>query len=123
MRQKNTTFKSNSTSKVANFLNREIKLNFNDVSQGTIAEACGYAYKSANYISMVRSGKSKLPIERAVRMANFLKVPADDLVLMCFKEYHEAAYGALDELNLVPHTPEESAAISKLLEGMREGQD
>lgn len=117
MRNKSRNFTSDSP--IANLLDSVITEKFDNVSQAAIAEAAGYPRRSANNISMFRSGASKLPIDRAVRISKFLEIPSEELVFMCMSEYYQGAFTALVESNLMPSNQAEVEAVTSLLTSMR----
>ena len=115
MRKKSTIVVTDSA--VAQFIHEQVKRYHNDTPNAEIAKACGY--RSANNISMIRHGSSKLPLDKAIRLAHAIGLNPTKLVLMCHGEYLEAANDAFDEVGILPHTDEEAAAVADLLNKMR----
>lgn len=70
------------TETVAEFIDRHIRMSGKPLSQ--IAEECGF--KKANFLSMIRHGRSNLPIHRVLPMAKALNVPERTLAEMVLKE-------------------------------------
>ncbi|KJZ17352.1 hypothetical protein TW86_03575 [Halomonas sp. S2151] len=71
------------TSSVAEFItNRQIMLGKTNL---VIAEEVGYA--NQNVISMIKKGKTKLPLDKVLLMADSLEVDRKKLLRMVMKEY------------------------------------
>ena len=70
-------------STVAIFLNHHIQLS--GKKQKQIAEEVGF--NKAKVITMIKQGKTKLPIARIEAMAKSIRVDAYELLLICKEEY------------------------------------
>lgn len=58
-----------------------------------IAAALGI--RSANFISMIRTGATKLPIKYAARLARIIRADPPTLVFLCLREYRPEEFAAL----------------------------
>jgi hypothetical protein len=106
------------SSPVAKLINDRItSVDWIHVPQQVIASAVGY--NGHNNISMVRMGRSKLPMDKAVKLAEFVGIPTDKLVLLCIKEYLPDTYYALDTIGILPKCGQETEAVAQLLRKMR----
>ena len=85
---------------VAEFINRHIGLSEKSLSQ--IAQECGL--KRANFLSMIRHGRSNLPISRVLPMAKALNVPAPTLAEKVLKEHYPETWALVDGC-LISHGP------------------
>ena len=119
MRKKSTIVETDSA--VAQLIHGHVKQFHNDTPHSEIATACGY--NTPNNISMIRHGSSKLPLDRAVRLANAIDLDPVKLVLMCHEEYLEPANTALDEIGVLPHNEFEAGAIIAVLAALRSSGD
>ena len=82
-----------------------------------IANSCGY--NTPNNISMICHGKSKLPIYRAIRLANAIELEPTKFVLMCVEENHNPVYEALNEIGILPRNDTELDALIIFFANMR----
>ena len=119
MRKKSTVVETDSP--VAQLIHSHVKQYHNDTPHSEIAAACGY--NTPNNISMIRHGSSKLPIDRAIRMANAIDLDPVKLVLLVHEEYLQPANTALDEIGVLPHNEFEAGAVIALLASLRETGD
>lgn len=55
-------------------------------TQGEIAKEAGFPH--ANFLSMIRTGKAKLPLARVPALADALDVPQQDLLQRCLEAYY-----------------------------------
>lgn len=66
-----------------------------DLTNQDIASAIGYA--NQNIISMIKKGRTKLPLERVTRMADVLGLDRADLLRMALKEYSPELLKAIED--------------------------
>ena len=116
MRKKISNVKKDSA--VARLVNDRINNYYPNTPQIEIAESCGYAI--ANNITMLKQGTSKVPLDKAVRLAEKIGIEPRRFVLMCIEEYLPAVAGALDDVDLIPHNEFEAALVASLLKNVRE---
>ena len=91
-KEKEEKFVTEST--VARFLTDAI--NRSSKSQMQIAAECGFT--STNMVTMVKQGRSKMPIQKVKLMADSLGVDARLLMKMCFEEYQPGAWEVIEEV-------------------------
>ena len=115
MRPKTRIVKTESD--VAQLIFSKIMSDHHDTPNKDIANLCGY--NTPNNICMVYCGKSKLPINRAIRLANAIGLKPSKLVLMCVEEYHKPVYEALNEIGILPRNDTELDALIIFFANMR----
>lgn len=81
---------------VAQYLTAQIEAS--DLTNAEIAAALGYTQDRANMISMIRTGRSKLPINKIGAMAKVLKVDAAHLLRIVLSEYSPDTLAVLEEV-------------------------
>jgi transcriptional regulator with XRE-family HTH domain len=62
-------------------------------TQSEIAAEAGLEH--ANFLSMVRNGRSRLPLGRTLALADALDVPQEDLLRRCLEAYEPQLYAIL----------------------------
>jgi transcriptional regulator with XRE-family HTH domain len=78
--------------KVAEFITRMIKER--DISQSEIAKAC--SWPKANMVTMIKQGKSKLPIDKIGPLARILRVEPVYLFWLTLQEYMPETLTAIE---------------------------
>ncbi len=78
-------------SAVAHFITTRI--NELDLKLVDIAEVCGFP--RPNVITMIKQGKTKLPLDKIGLMARALQVDPFDLFRMCMQEYLPSTWAAI----------------------------
>ena len=102
-----------SRSRVAEFVAHRIHELRMTQSQSDIAAAAGFA--SPNMLSMIKEGKAKLPLERAIRLAAALECNPRKLILLALEDTMPPA--VLLEISRSPEATEANvAAISMGIE-------
>lgn len=81
-------------SEVAELLAAAIKAS--PKSQAKIAQEVGF--KSKNFLTMVKQGSSKLPIEKVPEVAAVLKIDAKFLLKKCYQEYQPGRWEVLKSI-------------------------
>lgn len=81
-------------SKVARILTAAI--NASPKTQLQIAEDVGF--ESTNMITMVKQGRSKLPVSKVSLIANCLDIDAKDLLHHCMQEYQPSEWAVIREI-------------------------
>lgn len=70
-----------------------------DSSHKTLTEISAEAgFENPNFLSMVRKGKSKLPIRRVPALADALEVPQQELLQRCLEAYYPEVHSILRSL-------------------------
>jgi len=69
------------------------KIDASDKAQSEIAAEAGL--DNPNFLSMIRTGKSRVPIGRALALADALDVPRGDLARKCLDAYEPELYAIL----------------------------
>lgn len=75
------------TSRIAQFITRRIYELSSRRSQSEIATAAGLA--SANFLSMIKDGKAKLPMDRVIGMSDALEVDPAELARLALEQFFE----------------------------------
>lgn len=99
-------------SKVAEFIEREVA--HSKYNQKEIAEMAGY--KTANVITMVKQGLTKLSIERIPGLAKALKIEPYKLFCMAEEEYEPNKLKVIKEIFGEPISKEERLIIEAIRE-------
>lgn len=63
------------------------------LKQVDVAEACGFPHP--NVVTMIKQGKTRLPMDRIGPMAHALQTDAFDLYRMCMQEYLPSTWDAI----------------------------
>lgn len=74
-------------SRIAQFVSRRIYELSSRRSQSEIATAAGLA--SANFLSMIKDGKAKLPMDRVIGLADALEVDPAELARLALEQHFE----------------------------------
>ena len=82
--QKDDKIKTGDGYRLANFLNAEIN-NLTDMTNEELAEHFGYS--RPNIISMWKTGRTKVPLDKVVPMAELLGMDLIELLLFWFDQY------------------------------------
>jgi transcriptional regulator with XRE-family HTH domain len=69
------------------------KIDASDQTQSEIAAEAGL--ENPNFLSMIRTGKSRVPIGRALALADALDIPRGDMVRKCLDAYEPELYAIL----------------------------
>jgi len=77
---------------VAEFITK--KINESGRAQKAIAEELGYEHP--NVISMIKSGNTKLPLDKVGKMAAALHVEPIQLLRLALDEYHPGLYATIE---------------------------
>lgn len=100
-----------SDSDVANMIaDRLLTLSDKGITQQEVAELAGY--DKPNVLNMFKSGKTRVPLNRAVPLAKALDVDPAIFLMMVFKEYHPELYDVMKEL--IPETGLKSEAAVRV---------
>ncbi len=83
-----------STSNVANFLANAIRSS--PKTQKQISREVGFP--AANFLSMVKTGESKLPVNRVPALAKALGVSPQHLLRLCLEEYEPELLDVIDRV-------------------------
>jgi DNA-binding transcriptional regulator YdaS (Cro superfamily) len=78
---------------VAEFLSNAIKSSGR--TQAEIANECGFSYP--NVVSMMKNGKTKIPLQRAPALARAIGIEPHELVARCLETYEPELYELLAE--------------------------
>ncbi len=78
---------SSKTSRVAQFISRRIDELRPRRSQLEIATAAGF--RSANMLSMIRGGQSKMPLDRVIPLAKALECDTAELARLALEQFYE----------------------------------
>lgn len=70
------------------------------IKQKTIAEAAGF--EKPNVIYMFKKGLSKVPLDKAGRVAKALNLDPREFWFKCLKEYQPDVYAEFEEINNQP---------------------
>jgi hypothetical protein len=97
-------------SKVARFVNAQIEAT--GQSQKDIAAQAGFA--KPNMITMIKQGRTRLPLDKVGPMAKALKTDPVQLLAMCMKEYHPATWKAIAPYLELAITEDERKLLSAL---------
>lgn len=79
--------------KVADYL--AIVIDESPLKQREIAEQVGW--NRPNFVSLIKKGDAKIPLEKVSVLASALSIDATDLMIRCLREYQPAV---LDVLNI-----------------------
>ena len=81
-------------SKVAEFLDNAI--NKSTKSQLQIAKESGFP--KPNMITMIKQGRTKMPITKVILLANSLDIEPKVLLKICFEEYQPGNWQVIEEI-------------------------
>lgn len=98
--------------KVATFI--AFHLDNNDKSQREIAQEAGFS--SANVLAMMKSGTTKVPLDRVPKLAKALGVDPRKLFLLCIEEYKPELFATIKDIldGAFPLSVNEEKIIKKL---------
>lgn len=94
---------------VAEFI--ELQIESSGLRQAEIAEACGF--EKPNVITMIKQGKTKLPLAKIGPMARVLNVDPILLFKMVISEYLPETWDAIEALYGQPPLTENELAVLK----------
>lgn len=101
-------------SKAAKFLSHEMMLS--DYSQKDLADLCGF--KTANIITMLKQGLTKIPIDKIPILAKALNVDPVKFYKIVMIEYRPKEYQAIIEIIGEPITASERGVVALVRELM-----
>lgn len=73
-----------------------IAINDTHKTQLQIAEEVGF--ESTNMVTMIKQGRSKLPIAKVRIIADCLEIDAKDLLIQCMEEYQPQEWAVIREI-------------------------
>jgi len=79
-------------------------------TQREIAEEAGF--ESVNMVTMLKQGRTKLPIERVPALANALGISPRYLMALVLQEYHPSAFRVIQEATSAWVTDNEASIIN-----------
>jgi len=89
------------------------RIDSSDMTQTEIAAVAGFEHP--NFLSMIRSGRSRLPLGRTLALADALEIPRDDLVRRCLDAYEPELYAILTSVFPGLSITEEEMEIIRLV--------
>jgi len=103
---------------VAELVDKTVFNDFAETPHQEIAEAAGF--KLGNNIAMIRQGKYKVPIDKAVRLAKAIEIDPANFAILCIREYLDGVSSALDAVNLLPKSDLEIGSTQAVLNALRQ---
>lgn len=71
-------------------------INRSSKTQLQIAQECGYP--NPNIVTMIKQGRTKMPINKVKVMADALDLDSKLLLKLCFEEYQPGNWEAIEEI-------------------------
>ncbi|WP_151710782.1 hypothetical protein [Acinetobacter brisouii] len=99
--------------KVAEILDHAITTAGKNVTQRGIAEHAGF--KNPNVIYMFKNGLTKIPLDKAGRVAEAVSIDPQDFWFTCFKEYLPEAFAEYERVVKQPVLNADEIYLIKLL--------
>ncbi len=98
------------TSRVARFIDRRIE----ETGQLQKDIAAKVGFEQPNIITMIKQGKTKLPLDKIGPMARVLETDPVQLLQMCMEEYHPATWRAIAPYMETAMTEDERRLLNAL---------